>query len=75
MVIFALMVFPHLENDAVEALFYPTDGSVLFGNIRAVVEIIRVQEDFLYLLEADTTLGILSQPPTFSRVEVKPHWV
>ena len=75
MVIFALQVFLCLEDGAVEARFHPADGSVLFRNIRALVEVIRVRKDFLCLLKADSTLGIRSQPPAFSRVEVESHEV
>jgi hypothetical protein len=75
MVILAFSVFPNLEDDAVEAIFHPADGSVLFRNIRALVEVIRVRKDFLRLLKADPTLGIRSQPPAFSRIEVESHEV
>jgi hypothetical protein len=56
MVIFAFPVFPHLEDNAVEAFFHPADGSVLFRNIRALVELIRVRKDFLRLLKADSRI-------------------
>jgi hypothetical protein len=74
-VILAFPVSPYLEDDAVEAIFHLADGSVLFRNIRALVEVIRVRKDFLCLLETDSTLGIRPEPPTFSHVEVESHQV
>jgi hypothetical protein len=75
MVILALPVFPDLEDDAEEAFFHPTDCSVLLWNIRTLVQVIRVRKDFLCLLEADSTMGIRSQPPAFSSVKVESQGV
>jgi hypothetical protein len=71
MVVFAFPVFPYLEDDAVEAFFHPANRPVLFRNIRALVEVIAVRKELLHLFKADSTLGIRSQPPAFSRVEVE----
>jgi hypothetical protein len=40
MVIFSFLVLPHLKNDGVQVLSHPTDRSVLFGPIRALVEVV-----------------------------------
>jgi len=71
MVVFAFPVLPYFEDNAVEAFLHPANRPVLFRSIRALVKVMGVRKDFLHLFKADSTLGIRSQPPAFSRIEVE----
>ena len=57
MIELAFGVFPDLKNHGVEAIAYPADGTVLMREIRALVQVVRMKENLLRLLETDTTLG------------------
>ena len=58
MVKFAFFVLPHFENDGVQVLSYPTDRAVLFGQIRALIEIVWVREDLLHLFKSDPSFWV-----------------
>ena len=73
MVVFAFRILPHLEDKGVEPLVHPADRSVLIGEVRPLVEIIRAGKDFLRLLETYSSLGIRSQPLALSRVKTESH--
>jgi hypothetical protein len=75
MVIFAFLVLPNLEDDAVKAFPHPANGPVLFRDVRALVEVIRARKDLLGLLKANSTMGIRLQPPAFSHVELESYEV
>jgi hypothetical protein len=59
-VIFSFLVLPHLKNDGVQVLSYPTDRPVLLGPIRALVKAIWVRKDLLRLLEPDASFRVRS---------------
>jgi hypothetical protein len=69
----AFGVFPDLKNHSVEAIAHPADGSMLMREIHALIQIIRVKEDLLCLLKADTTLGIPPKGLALPRIEVESH--
>jgi len=41
-VIFSILVLPHIKNDGEQVLSHPTDCPILLGTIRALVELVRV---------------------------------
>src|ERR1017187_5909975 len=59
-VILSFFVFPHFENDGVQLLSHPADRPVLFGKIRALVEVVWVREDLLHLFESDAPFRVCS---------------
>ena len=73
MIELAFGVFPDLKNHGVEAIAYPTDGTVLMREIRALVQVVRMKENLLRLLETDTAFGIPAEAPALPRVEVESH--
>lgn len=75
MVVFAFPVLPDFEDDGVEPLSHPADRALLCRKVRALVKVIRVREDFLCLLEADSTLGIRLSSPAFPPVKGESHEV
>ena len=73
MVELSLGVFPDLKNHGIETLTHPADGTVLMREIGALVQVVRVEENLLHLLEADSTLGILPKFLALPRIEVEAH--
>src|SRR5580704_17145261 len=59
-VVLTFFVLPHFENDGVQLLSHPTNRSVLFGQIRALVNVIWVRENLLHLFESDASLRVCS---------------
>jgi phage-related holin len=57
-VVLSLLVVAHLEDDGVQTVSNPADGSILFGAVRALVEIVRMGKESLRLLESDSSLRI-----------------
>lgn len=61
MVILAETIFPNFEDQAEEAILHPSDGTVLFGIVAALVLVIRAFEDLLCFFETNPASGIPSQ--------------
>lgn len=61
MVVFASLVTPNLEDQGIKALSRPANRSILRGNIRTLVEVIRVRENFLRFLKTDPPPEVLPQ--------------
>src|ERR1700730_3962834 len=59
-IVLSFFVLPHFENDGVQMLSCPADRSVLFGQIRARVNVIWVRENLLDLFESDHPLRVCS---------------
>jgi hypothetical protein len=75
MVEFSFRIFPNLKNYRVPAAPDPTDGAMLNARIRTLVGVIRMKENLLYFLEADSALGF--PPKTFALplIEMESHKV
>jgi len=74
-VVFSRLILTHLKNDGVEPLPDPADGTVLFRQVRPLIEVIRTKKDLLYLFEADSPSRVRPQSPAFPIVEVESHKV
>ena len=57
---FAFIVFAYFENEGVELSRYPADGSILLGNVGALVQIIWTPEHLARFFEAYSPLWILA---------------
>jgi len=75
MVELSFRIFPNLKNYRVQAAPHPTDGAMLNGRIRTLVGVIRMKENLLYFLQADSALGV--SPKTFALplIEMESHKV
>jgi hypothetical protein len=69
----AFGIFPDLKNHGIEAIAYPADGTILMGEIHALVQVVRMKEDLLRLLKTDTPLGIPPKAFALPRIEVESH--
>ena len=58
MVVLSLFVLTHFENDCVQLLPHLVDCPVLFGQIRALVRIVRVRENLLHFFESDPSFRV-----------------
>jgi hypothetical protein len=58
MVVLSLFVLTPFENDGVQLLPHPADCPVLFGQIRALVKIVRVRENLLHFFESDASFRV-----------------
>ena len=58
MVVLSLFVLTHFENDCVQLLPHLVDCPVLFGQIRALVKMVRVRENLLHLFEPDAPFRV-----------------
>jgi hypothetical protein len=57
-VVLALLVFVYLEDERVQTVSDPANGAILFGTIRALVEIVRMGKQYLRFLEANASFRI-----------------
>ena len=73
MIELAFGVLPDLKNNGIEAIALPADGTVLMREIGTLIKIIRMKENLLRFLEADSTLGIPPKASALSRIEVESH--
>jgi len=60
MVTLAIAILSHLKNDGLQALAHPADRTVLFGQIRALVKVVGMHEDFPHFLETDALFRVCS---------------
>jgi len=75
MVELSFRVFTNLKNHRIQAVTNPADGALLDGEIRTLVGVVRMEENLLYFLEADSTPGVPPKAPALPLVEVEPHEV
>ena len=75
MVEFSFRIFPNFKNNRVQAAPHPTDGAMLSGRIGTLVGIIRMEENLLYFLEADSALGIAPKSFALPLIEMESHKV
>jgi hypothetical protein len=75
MVEFSFGIFANLKNYRVQAAPDPAYGAMLNGRIRTLVGVIRMKEDLLYFLEADSALGIPPKSFALSLIEMESHKV
>jgi len=75
MVEFSFRIFPNLKNYRVQAAPDPADGAMLNGRIRTLVGVIRMKENLLYFLEADSALGVPLKSFALSLIEMESHKV
>ncbi len=75
MVEFSFRIFLNLKNYRVQAAPHPTDGAMLHGRIRTLVGVIRMKENLLYFLEADSALGVSPKRFALSLIEMESHKV
>src|ERR1700730_4467980 len=57
-VVLSLFVFPHFEYYGVQIPADPADRPVLFGQVRALVKIVRVREHLLRFFESDASFRV-----------------
>ncbi len=75
MVEFSFRIFPNLKNYRVQAAPDPTDGAMLNGRIRTLVGVIRMKENLLYFLEADSAIGVPPKTVALPHIEMESHKV
>jgi hypothetical protein len=75
MIELSFRIFPNLKNDRIQPATHPTDGAMLGGKVGALVAVIRMIENLLYLLEADSALRISPKPFALTFVEMESHKV
>src|SRR5215470_6140772 len=68
-VVFALGIATDFKIQGVHSVTYPANRAVLFRNIRTRIQVIRMREDFLGLLEPNPALWICPELLAFARVE------
>ena len=73
MVELSFLVIPNLKDYRKESIAYLTDSAVLNGKIRALVGVIRMKENLLRFLEADSAPWIPSETLALSLIEPEPH--
>jgi hypothetical protein len=69
----SFLIFANFKNQRIQSLSNPTDRPKLLGHIRTLMEIVRMSEDLLRLLEADAAERVRPQPLALTRVEVEAH--
>ena len=75
MVEFSFRIFPNLKNHRVQAAPDPADGAMLNREIRTLVGVIRMKENLLHFLEADSALGVPPKTLALPRIEMESHEV
>jgi hypothetical protein len=74
MVELTFCILPNLEDHRVEAIAYPADGAVLNRKVRAPIGLVRMKENFLRLLEADSAPWIPPKSRALPLIEVETHY-
>jgi hypothetical protein len=72
---FTFRIFPNLKNYRVQAVPDPTDGAMLIGEIRTLIGVIRMKENLLHFLKADSALGVPPKTIALPRIEMESHKV
>jgi hypothetical protein len=55
---FSSLALPHLKNDGIEPLPNPANGTVLFRQVRPLIEVIRPEKNLLRLFETNPPSGV-----------------
>src|SRR5664280_2493077 len=71
--ILSLCVFAHFEDDRVNPISHPTNGTLLFRKVQPLIQVIRVRGTFQHFFEADSTPGIRLRPLALPLIEVESH--
>jgi hypothetical protein len=66
-------VFPNFEDHRIEAIANPSDSAVLNREIRALVGVVRMKENSLCFLEADSAPWIPPKTLALPLIEVESH--
>jgi hypothetical protein len=75
MVELAFRVLSNLKNHRVKAAAYPANGAMLKWEVRTLVGVVRMKENFLYFLEADSAPRIPPKAPALPLIELESHEV
>jgi hypothetical protein len=75
MIELAFGIFSNLKNYRVQAVPDPAVGAMLHGKIRTLVGVIRMKENLLYFLEADSAFRVASKAFALSVIEMESHKV
>jgi len=75
MVELSFCIFPDLKNHRIQAVTYPTDGTVLRREVRTLVGIVGMKENLLHFLEADSAPRIPPKAVALPLIEVESHKV
>jgi hypothetical protein len=75
MVELTFRIFPNLINNRVQAAAHPADGAMLSGKVRTSVGVIRMIENLLHFLEADSALRVPPKAFALSLIEMESHKV
>jgi hypothetical protein len=57
MVVFSLFVLPYFEDDGKQLPSYPADRAILFGQVRALVQIVWMRKYLLYLFKSNASFA------------------
>jgi hypothetical protein len=68
-------IFPNLKDHRVQAVTYPTYGTMLNGQVRTLVGVVGMKENLLRFLEANSTLRIPPKTFAFPLIKVESHEV
>ena len=66
-------ILPNLKNYRVQAVAYPADGAMLNRKVRPLVGVIRMEENRLRFLEADSAPRVPPETFALPLVGVKSH--
>jgi hypothetical protein len=75
MIELAFCILADFKDDGIQSIANPSDGSMLNGEIGTLIEVVRMKEDLLCFLEADSPPGILAKAPALPLIEVESHEV
>jgi hypothetical protein len=75
MVELAFRILADFKDDGIQAITNPTDGAMLNREIGTLVEVVRMKEDLLYFLEADSAPRIAAKALALPLIEVESHEV
>ncbi len=73
MVELSFSVFANLKNHRIQTVAYPADRAMLNGQISALVGVVRMKENLLRFLEADSALWIPPKALALPLIEVESH--
>jgi len=68
-------VLADFKDHGIEVTANPANGAMLNGEIGTLIEVIRMKENLLCFLEADSTPRIPAKTPALPLIEVESHGV
>ena len=75
MIELAFCILADFIDDRIHAIANPADGAMLNREIGTLIEVVRMKEDLLCFLEADTTPGIAAKALALPLIEAESHEV